>query len=150
LASYLIKTAVETSNFLPKALSNSEMMNVFLETLKHLPTTPVDGAADNKVRQMIFEYNINEQGDYSAAAAVLSGMRMDDDKDSVYYFSAADKCDGKPIFDFFVVWLLLFCFVLFFSLMYIPFLHSNFYDENSISNLFAIFILFFYHSTFYW
>lgn len=93
LASYLIKTAVETSNFLPKALSNNEMMNVFLETLKHLPTTPVDGAADNKVRQMIFEYNINEQGDYSAAAAVLSGMRMEDDKDSVYYFSAADKCD---------------------------------------------------------
>jgi hypothetical protein len=91
----LIKTAVETSNFLPKALSNNEMMNVFLETLKHLPTTPVDGAADNKVRQMIFEYNINEQGDYSAAAAVLSGMRMEDDKDSVYYFSAADKCDGK-------------------------------------------------------
>ncbi|OEU09570.1 hypothetical protein FRACYDRAFT_271387 [Fragilariopsis cylindrus CCMP1102] len=69
------------------------MMNVFLETLKHLPTTPVDGAADNKVRQQIFEYNINEQGDYSAAAAVLSGMRMDDDKGSVYYFSAADKCD---------------------------------------------------------
>lgn len=116
MASYLIKTAVETTNFLPKALSNNEMMNVFLETLKHLPTTPVDGAADNKVRQQIFEYNINEQGDYSAAAAVLSGMRMDDDKGSVYYFSAADKCDGKPIFDFFV----LFCFVLFFDIYIIP------------------------------
>ena len=128
---------METTNFLPKALSNNEMMNVFLETLKHLPTTPVDGAADNKVRQQIFEYNINEQGDYSAAAAVLSGMRMDDDKGSVYYFSAADKCDGKPIFDFF------FCSVLSCSLTYIPFLHSNYYDENSISNLFAIFILLF-------
>jgi len=94
LASHLIKTAVETSNFIQKALSNSnEMMNIFLETLKHLPTTPVEGAADNKLRQMIFEYNINEQGDYATAAAVLSGMRMDDEKDSVYYFSAADKCD---------------------------------------------------------
>mmetsp|Transcript_56336 Transcript_56336/g.62998 ORF Transcript_56336/g.62998 Transcript_56336/m.62998 type:complete len:88 (+) Transcript_56336:334-597(+) len=69
------------------------MMNIFLETLKHLPTTGVEAAADNKLRKMMFDYNINEQGDYSAAAAVLSGMRMDDEKDSVYYFSAAEKCD---------------------------------------------------------
>lgn len=104
MASHLIKTAVETSNFIQKALSNSnEMMNIFLETLKHLPTTPVEGAADNKLRQMIFEYNINEQGDYATAAAVLSGMRMDDEKDSVYYFSAADKCDGKLLVLFFLL-----------------------------------------------
>jgi len=93
LASYMIKTAVESSIFLPKALSNNEMMNVFLETLKHLPTTPVEGASDNKLRQMIFDYSISEQGDYSTAADVLSGMRMEDDKDSIYYFSAAEKCD---------------------------------------------------------
>lgn len=93
LASYFIKAAVETHNFLPKSLFNSEMMTVFLETLKHLPTTPVDGASDNKLRQMIFEHSINEDGDFSAAAAVLSGMRMDDDKDSIYYFEKADRAD---------------------------------------------------------
>lgn len=69
------------------------MMTVFLETLKHLPTTPVDGASDNKLRQMIFEHSINEDGDFSAAAAVLSGMRMDDEKDSIYYFEKADRAD---------------------------------------------------------
>ena len=95
LASYLIKIVVETPSFLPKAFSSNQMMNVFLETLKHLPATPVEGAADNRLRQMIFDYNVNEDGDYSAAASVLSGMRMNDDKDSVYYFSAAEKCEGK-------------------------------------------------------
>ena len=94
LASYLIKTAIGSTSFLPKAFVCSQMMNVFLETLKHLPATPVEGAADNRLRQMMFEYYVNE-GDYSAAASVLSGMRMDGDEDSVYHFSADKKCDGK-------------------------------------------------------
>eukprot|EP00536_Pseudo-nitzschia_multiseries_P018559 jgi/Psemu1/229456/e_gw1.2698.10.1 len=93
LASYLIKTAVGSPTFLPLAFSSTPMMNVFLEALKHLPATPVDGAADNRLRQMIFDYNVNEEGDYSAAASVLSGMRMDDTEESVYYCSAAEKCD---------------------------------------------------------
>jgi len=93
LASYLIKKAVASSSFLPKAFSSTIMMNVFLETLKHLPATPVEGASDNRLRQMIFDYNVNEEGDYSAAANVLSGMRMNDDNDSVYFFTAAQKCD---------------------------------------------------------
>ena len=95
LASFMIKIAVGSPCFLPKAFASNQMMNVFLETLKHLPASPVEGAADNRLRQMMFEYYVNEEGDYSAAANVLSGMRMDGDKDSVYYFSAAEKCDGK-------------------------------------------------------
>ena len=95
LASYLIKTVVRSPSFLPKAFASSQMLNVFLECLKHLPATPVEDAADNQLRQMIFEYYVNEEGDYSAAASVLSGMRMDGEKGSVYYFAAADKCDGK-------------------------------------------------------
>lgn len=95
LASYVIKTAVGSPSFLPTAFSSNQMMNVFLETLKHLPASPVEGAADNRLRQMIFDYYVNEEGDYSAAASVLSGMRMDGDQGSVYYFSAAEKCDGK-------------------------------------------------------
>lgn len=94
LASFLIKTAVGSSSFLPKAFSSNQMMNIFLETLKHLPASPVEGAADNRLRQMMFDYYVNEEGDYSAAASVLSGMRMDGEAGSVYYFSAAEKCDA--------------------------------------------------------
>jgi hypothetical protein len=95
LASYMIKTAVGSPSFLPKAFGSTQMMNVFLETLKHLPASPVEGGADNQLRQMIFDYYVNEEGDYSAAANVLSGMRMDGEQGSVYYFNAAEKCDGK-------------------------------------------------------
>lgn len=93
LASYFIKTAVASHSFLPKAFASTQMMSVFLETLKHLPATPVEGAADNQLRQMMFDYYVNEEGDYSAAARVLSGMRMDGDEDSAYFFGAAEKCD---------------------------------------------------------
>lgn len=93
LASYLIKTAVGSPSFLPKAFESSQMLNVFLKTLKHLPATPVEDAADNRLRQMIFDYYVNEEGDYSAAASILSGMRMDGEEGSVYHFSAAAKCD---------------------------------------------------------
>ena len=96
LAAHLIKAAVNTPSFdIQQAFASNQMMNVFLETLPHLPTTPVEGAADNKLRQMIFDYKINEQSDFAAAARVLSGMRMEDDKTSIYYFSPAEKCDGK-------------------------------------------------------
>jgi hypothetical protein len=98
VAAYLIKTVVNSPSFnMSQAFHSNQMMNVFLETLSHLPTTPVEGAADNKLRQMIFEHKVNEDSDFSAAARVLSGMRMEDEQDSVYYFSPAGKCDGKII-----------------------------------------------------
>jgi COP9 signalosome complex subunit 4 len=101
LAAHLIKTVVNTPSFnLNQAFASSQIMNVFLETLSHLPTTPVEGAADNRLRQMIFDYKVNEEGDYAAAARVLSGMRMEDDQNSVYYFSPSEKCDGKLCFLF--------------------------------------------------
>ncbi len=93
LAAHFIKAAVNTPEFLPKAFSSGQMMHVFMETLAHLPTT-VDGAADNKLRQMIFDYKVNEEGEYSAAARILAGMRMEDDPGSVYYTNPAEKCDG--------------------------------------------------------
>ena len=93
LAALFIKKAVNTPGFLPKAFASGQMMNVILETLGHLPST-VDGAADNKLRQMVFDYKVNEDGDYAAAARVLAGMRFEDDPNSVYFTSAADKCDG--------------------------------------------------------
>lgn len=93
IASHFIESAIESNNFVQAALSNSEMMTVFLDALKHLPTTPVEGGSDNTLRQKIFEYNINEEGNFLAAALVLAGMRMEDNKDSVYYFTPAEKCD---------------------------------------------------------
>ena len=95
LSAHFIHTAVSSPTFLSQGMSNGAMMDVFLTALGHLPTTPVENGADNKLRQMIFDYKVNEDGDYSAAARVLSGMRMEDDSNSVYYFDPADKCDGK-------------------------------------------------------
>lgn len=98
LAAHFIKAVVTSSSLkLQQALGSDQMMSIFLETLNHLPTTPVDGAADNKLRQSIFDYKVNEEGDYAAAARVLSGMRMEDDQQSVYYFTPADKCEGTVL-----------------------------------------------------
>ena len=96
LAAYLIKTAVGSPSFnIQQAFASTQMMNVFLESLSHLPTTPVEGAADNKLRQLIFDYKVNEESEFAEAARVLSGIRMEDDQNSVYYFAPAQKCDGE-------------------------------------------------------
>mmetsp|Transcript_99984 Transcript_99984/g.288664 ORF Transcript_99984/g.288664 Transcript_99984/m.288664 type:complete len:393 (+) Transcript_99984:213-1391(+) len=92
LAAHFVKAAVNSSGFLPNAFSSGQMMHVMMETLEHLPTT-VEGAADNKLRQMLFDYKVNEEGEYSAAARILSRMRMEDDPSSVYFTNPADKCD---------------------------------------------------------
>lgn len=92
LAAHFIKAAVTAPGFLPGAFSSGQMMHVMLETLKHLPST-VDGAADNKLRQMIFDYKVNEEGEYAEAARILAGTRMEDSEDSVYYMTPQDRCD---------------------------------------------------------
>ena len=94
VASHFIKKVISSPTFLPKAFSSNQMMNVFLEALSHLPSM-VEGAADNKLRQLIFDYKVNEEGDYAEAARVLSGIRMEDDQNSVYFLTPAEKCDGK-------------------------------------------------------
>lgn len=93
LAAHFIKSAVNTPGFLPQAFSSGQMMNVMLETLGHLPST-VEGAADNQLRKLLFDYKVNEESDYTGAARVLAGMRMEDDPNSVYYTTPAEKCDG--------------------------------------------------------
>jgi hypothetical protein len=93
LAAHFVKSAVASGRFLPNAFQSAQMMHIMLEALGHLPST-VDGAADNALRQMIFDFKVNQESDYSAAARVLGGMRMEDDQASVYYTSPAAKCDG--------------------------------------------------------
>ena len=96
LAAYLIKTTVNAPSFnIQQAFASTQMMNVFLEALSHLPTTPVDQGADNKLRQLIFDYKVNEESEFAEAARVLSGTRMEDDPNSVYYFTPAQKCDSE-------------------------------------------------------
>jgi len=98
LAAHFIQAAVSSAEFLPKAFGSPDMVRVMITALGHLPIT-VDKAADNVLRQRLFEYKIHnaddddEDPDYAGAARILSGMRMDDDQTSVYYMSAADKTD---------------------------------------------------------
>lgn len=92
LAAFLVKRAVASSDFLPKAFGSEEAMRAMTVALGHLPPT-VENAADNTLRQMMFEYKVNEEDDYRGAAGVLAGLRMDDVDNSVYYMSPADRCD---------------------------------------------------------
>ena len=62
-------------------------------TLAHLPPV-VEGAADNVLRQLLFDFLVNEEEDYSAAARILAGVRMEAaDEGSVYYMTPLDRCD---------------------------------------------------------
>lgn len=92
LAAHFIKSALAAPGFLPAAFGSGQMMNVMLETLKHLPST-VDKAADNKLRQMIFDYKVNEEGEYAEAARILAGTRMEDNEQSAYYMKPEARCD---------------------------------------------------------
>lgn len=54
----------------------------------------MEGAADNTLRQLLFDYKVNEEDDYSTAARILSGVRMEaTDESSVYYMSPLERCD---------------------------------------------------------
>ena len=75
-------------------------MTVINTTLNHLPPHGVDNAADNTLRNLLFDYLLNEEEDYSGAARILSGVRMDGDHGeeeegsmSVYYMPPIDRCD---------------------------------------------------------
>eukprot|EP00566_Odontella_aurita_P011855 CAMPEP_0113579290 /NCGR_PEP_ID=MMETSP0015_2-20120614/29990_1 /TAXON_ID=2838 /ORGANISM="Odontella" /LENGTH=389 /DNA_ID=CAMNT_0000483261 /DNA_START=182 /DNA_END=1348 /DNA_ORIENTATION=+ /assembly_acc=CAM_ASM_000160 len=92
LAAMFVKRAVSSSDFLPKAFGSEEAMRAMTVALGHLPPT-VENAADNTLRQMMFEFKVNDEEDYRGAAGVLAGLRMEDVDGSVYYMSPADRCD---------------------------------------------------------
>ena len=52
----------------------------------------VEGAADNKLRHLLFDFHV-EEGDYAEAARILSGVRMEDAEGGVYYMKPLEKCD---------------------------------------------------------
>jgi COP9 signalosome complex subunit 4 len=87
LAAHLMASVVRADGFLESSMN--ELMNVYVSALKHLPAI-VENAADNAVRQALFQHMVAME-EYSDAARVLSGMRMEDS--GVYQMSAADKTD---------------------------------------------------------
>lgn len=87
LAAHFLSTAVSDATFLESSLP--ELADVFAVALGHLPAT-VENAADNTVRQALFQHSV-ALDDYSGAARFLAGMRMEDS--GVYRMSAAEKTD---------------------------------------------------------
>lgn len=93
LAAHFIKSAVASPTFFPNAFQSQTILSVITATLAHLPPI-VEGAADNTLRQLLFDYKVNEEDDYSTAARILSGVRMEStDESSVYYMSPLERCD---------------------------------------------------------
>jgi len=96
LAAYMIYAAViKNPTFCKESLtSNSSiMLPVFSTVLGHLPTT-VDAGADNRLREIIFQFltQDSDDPDYTTAARILGTMRMEaDDTSSVYYMDAAAR-----------------------------------------------------------
>ena len=87
LAAHFITTAVANPDFMNAAVSN--IMQCFTNALKHLPAA-VDNAADNILRQQLFDYLVS-QGDYSEAARALSTTRMEDQ--GVYAMAPEEKAE---------------------------------------------------------
>eukprot|EP00584_Thalassiosira_punctigera_P005065 CAMPEP_0172533562 /NCGR_PEP_ID=MMETSP1067-20121228/6219_1 /TAXON_ID=265564 ORGANISM="Thalassiosira punctigera, Strain Tpunct2005C2" /NCGR_SAMPLE_ID=MMETSP1067 /ASSEMBLY_ACC=CAM_ASM_000444 /LENGTH=413 /DNA_ID=CAMNT_0013318215 /DNA_START=9 /DNA_END=1250 /DNA_ORIENTATION=- len=97
LASHFIRTAVASPTFFPDAFRSPQIMTVITTTLNHLPPT-VEKAADNVLRQRIFEFKLNDEEDntidYSTAARMLAGLRMEEnDESSAYYMPPVERCD---------------------------------------------------------
>ena len=93
VAAHFISVAVASPTFFPKAFASTEMVQVVITALGHLPST-VPNAADNALRHMLFDHKVKHDADYAEAARILGGTRMDDDPTSIYYTSPAAKCDG--------------------------------------------------------
>ena len=92
LAAHFINLAITSKTFLPSAFASSEAVEVTHKALGHLPPS-VENANDNKIRNALFNYLVEEE-DYRAAANVLAGCRMEDmDENSVYYTTPRDKTD---------------------------------------------------------
>lgn len=92
LSAHFIKTIIASPTFLPGGFKSPTVMDAIGVALKTLPPV-VEGAADNVLRQQIFDYKVNEEEDYATAARILSGMRMEDTEGSVYYMEPIERCD---------------------------------------------------------
>jgi COP9 signalosome complex subunit 4 len=98
LAAHFIHAAVtSTTAFLPAAFQSEDMLQCMTNALGHLPAT-VEQAADNTLRQQLFEYMVSQDDpDYAGAARILGGMRMEgsegDVPPNIYYMTPAARTD---------------------------------------------------------
>lgn len=93
LAAHFIQVAVNDANgFLPDAFGHAGVEEAMLAALGHLPAT-VEDAADSKLRMMLFEHKIANTSDYSQAARILGGTRMESETGGTYYVAPIDKLD---------------------------------------------------------
>lgn len=93
LAAYFIVAAVKNSSFLESSMG--DLLDTYTKVLQHLPAT-VENAADNTLRNALFQYMVSVQEDYAGAAKVLSSIRMNainDNTDGVYQMTPAEKAD---------------------------------------------------------
>jgi hypothetical protein len=95
LCGYLVKKAVTSPEFLCTGFDS--LTPVLTSCLGNLPMV-VDNAADSTLRALMFDYFVNEKGEYSSAARILGGMRMESEPNSIYYKTPAQMCDGKLCF----------------------------------------------------
>jgi hypothetical protein len=92
---YLVKKAVTSPEFLCTGFDS--LTPILTSCLGNLPMV-VDNAADSTLRSLMFDYFVNEKGEYSSAARILGGMRMDSEPNSIYYKTPAQMCDGTFCF----------------------------------------------------
>lgn len=93
LSAYFIVAVVKNTAFLESSMIT--LLDTYTKVLQHLPAT-VENAADNVLRNAVFQYMVSEQEDYAGAAKVLSSVRMNtinDDPDGVYQMLPAEKAD---------------------------------------------------------
>jgi len=91
LSSHFVCLLVQNRDILKEALQCDEAMQAILAALSHGPST-IDGGADNILRNLVFDHKV-QQEDYTGAARVLAGLKLDDEPSSVYYASPAEKCN---------------------------------------------------------
>mmetsp|Transcript_15744 Transcript_15744/g.17480 ORF Transcript_15744/g.17480 Transcript_15744/m.17480 type:complete len:414 (+) Transcript_15744:52-1293(+) len=94
LCGHFIKRCVSSGESLClEAFDAPDMMNVFTLCLGNLPTF-IENASDSTIRQQLFDYLVENKNEYSDAARILGGMRMDsDDLNSAYFKTPAETCD---------------------------------------------------------
>jgi hypothetical protein len=88
IAAHFIVTIVNHPTFMETSMN--VLMDIYVTVLGHLPAT-VENAADNTLRHALFQYMVSQLQDYSGAARILSGIRMQDQ--GIYQMTPAEKTD---------------------------------------------------------
>jgi len=93
LASETIQSFVADASLIPEISQAPEIDQVMNVLLHNLPPKVPD-AADSTLRQRLYDaLTTSSDPDYTGAARYLSGMRMSDDPESIYYVAPVQKAE---------------------------------------------------------